>query len=907
MLGWPGIIAIISVGISFIIMALDWVGPDVTFTILLSWLTAFDGKIITVSKASAGYGNTGLLTVIFLYLVAEGVTQTGGLELIMNYVLGRSRSVHWALVRSMFPVMFLSAFLNNTPCVTFMIPILLSWSRRCGVPPKKLLIPLSYAAVLGGTCTSIGTSTNLVIVGMQGDRYTKLKKYEEASFGMFDIAAYGVPYALWGAVFIILTQRFLLPGNSSRYAKDLLLALRVLHTSPVVRQKLRDCPGLRPHTGFSISFIWRDYGSKELLRSLDPDTVVEAGDILYVAGELDVVEYVAEENGLGLVTQEVERILEGDSSLAASRSDTEATAFHETGASPYKKLIQVTLCATSDLVGRTVREVVWQGRFGLVPVAIQRGNGREDGRLSDVVLAAEDVLILDTTPHYDESREDFKNNFHKLRYVKDGAAKEFIIGVKVKKISEVVGKTVSAAGLRGIPGLYVLSLDRADGTSVEASDYLYKIQPDDTIWIAAEVTAVGFLSKFPGLELVQQEQVDKTSTSILYRHLVQAAVSHKGALVGHTVRDLRFRTVYNAAVVAVHREGVRVPLKVQDIVLQGGDVLLLSCSTRWTEEHRHDKAFVLLQAVPDSSPPKRSRMVIGVLLVMGMVLTQIIGGLKNREYIHLWPAAVLTAALMLITGCMNADQARKSIMWDVYLTIAAAFGVSAALENTGVAAKVANAIISIGHRIGGTGPALIAIYIATAVMSELLTNNAAGAIMYPIAAIAGEKLKISPRDVSIAIMLGASAGFVNPFSYQCNLMVYAAGNYSVKEFAIVGAPFQIWLMIVAGFVLCYRDQWRTLWIVSWCATAVIILLPGLMSLLPRRVVAAVDGAIDRIADMVSYRGRVNGRSNSSRKALAYAWSSKANRVSAGSGSGSSSSENLPKIALELGTTQTSRG
>ncbi len=270
-------------------------------------------------------------------------------------------------------------------------------------------------------------------------------------------------------------------------------------------------------------------------------------------------------------------------------------------------------------------------------------------------------------PAFDQEREDFKANFEKLHFVKDGAAKEFIIGVKVGKRAEVVGKTVSAAGLRGIPGLYVLSVDKSDGTSVEASDYLYKIQPvgnsysayltltagmrrgscvtcrhvphrhvpgqddgvsppavlfslartyhfachslvslpgltvdlcspqEDVIWVAADITAVGFLSKFPGLQLVQQEQVDKTGTSVLYRHLVQAAVSHKGPLVGQTVRDYRFRSVYNAAVVAVHREGVRVPLKVQDIVLQGGDVLLISCSTSWAETHRHDKAFVLVQ------------------------------------------------------------------------------------------------------------------------------------------------------------------------------------------------------------------------------------------------------------------------------------------------------------------------
>jgi hypothetical protein len=100
---------------------------------------------------------------------------------------------------------------------------------------------------------------------------------------------------------------------------------------------------------------------------------------------------------------------------------------------------------------------------------------------------------------------------------------------------------------------------------------------------------------------------------------------------------------------------------------------------------------------------------------------------------------------------------------DVYLTIAGAFGVSSALEKTFVAKNFAELFIKIGRGVGGTGAALIAIYIATALMSELLTNNAAGAIMYPIAAIAGDVLDIKARDTSVAIMLGASAGFANPF------------------------------------------------------------------------------------------------------------------------------------------------
>ena len=98
-------------------------------------------------------------------------------------------------MRSTIIVAFISAFLNNTPIVSIMTPILISWGRRNGVPIKKLLIPLSYAAVLGGTCTLIGTSTNLVISAQQERRY---KKGENAKFGIFDIAPWGVPYALWG-------------------------------------------------------------------------------------------------------------------------------------------------------------------------------------------------------------------------------------------------------------------------------------------------------------------------------------------------------------------------------------------------------------------------------------------------------------------------------------------------------------------------------------------------------------------------------------------------------------------------------------------------------------------------------------------------------------------------------------
>lgn len=194
-----------------------------------------------------------------------------------------------------------------------------------------------------------------------------------------------------------------------------------------------------------------------------------------------------------------------------------------------------------------------------------------------------------------------------------------------------------------------------------------------------------------------------------------------------------------------------------------------------------------------------------------MVLTQVVSGLmemKGDGLANLWPAATLTAGLMLLTGCFSTAQFNASLLWNVYLTIAAAFGVSSAMENTGVASAIANTLIGLGTSFGGDTPVLIAIYIATAVLSELLTNNAvssagcgprlrqrtrkgwlwgsrgvgtilvsygrplalqAGLIMYPIAAIAGDQLDIDPRDMSI----GAISACLIRHRRRCVILINA--------------------------------------------------------------------------------------------------------------------------------------
>jgi len=838
------VMVIVTLFFAFTIMAGDWAPPDIVFTIVNSLFHT--AGIVTDAQASAGYGNTGLLTVVFLYWVAEGVYQTGALDYIMTYLLGRSRSPFWGIVRMGIPVMAISAFLNNTPIVALMTPIIISWARSSGVPAKKLLIPLSFFATIGGTVTLIGTSTNLVISGQQTQRYTTLKKLEEAKFQIFDIAPYGIPYAIWGFLFIALTQKWLLPGNSSRYSKDLLIPTKVLHNATVAGKSIIDS-GLKSIFGAQVVGI-----SRKGVYQPHPEAsfVVQEGDTVYFAGELDNIEFYVAEFGLEILTAETET-----GALASELVDSDAHAYH--------KLTQVTVRSASDLVGQSLSAIPFRTRFHSVVIGLQRGNGRQEGHLSDAVVAPGDILLFNSSDELDVQSTDFQANFTEVHLVKDNLAKSFIVSFAVKPKSRLVGKTLAEGGLRGIPGLFAFALDTPLGEHLDGIPRSYILQAGDAVWFAAELDTVTFLRKNPSLVQVQQRQVEKTDVDMIHRQLTQAVISPKSYLIGKTLRQAKFREHYSAAVVGIAREGVRVPLRVEEVVLQAGDVLLLEGNIEFEKEHVHDRAFALLLAVDQSDPPKRYSAVVAVFLTTCMVLTQVVNGLcaSNPDYvqylkdylyrsdlINLWPAAVLTTFLMLVFRCLSFRQAQRSILWDVYLTVAAAFGVSNAVEATGLARAIANLFVDISQNVGGQGPALVAIYIATAVLSEILTNNAAGAVMYPIAATVADELNIEPTTMSIAIMLGASAGFINPFSYQCNLMVYSAGNYTFGEFAKVGAPFQVYLAIVAAFILCNLDKWHQVWIVSFVVLAAILAIAAAYTVLPRKITLPVEEKLEKYVE-----------------------------------------------------------
>jgi len=585
----------------FVLLVFTTLAPDVLLLggVIVLLLTG----VLDVKEALAGLSNEGMVTVGFLFVVSAGVVETGGISWVAERLFGRPKTELGAVARMIVPAGALSAFMNNTPLVAMLIPAVSDWAKKIRVPASKLMIPLSYAAILGGTCTLIGTSTNLVVNGLVVDAAEEEIKAAGRStlpvegLGMFDITWVGVPAALAGGAFIIIFGRWLLPNRNAALAQ-----------------------------------------------------------------------------------------------------------------------------------------------------------------LSD--------------------------------------PRQYTVEMLVPPDSPLIGKSIEDAGLRHLPGVFLAEIDRGD-TVLPAVAPQERLQANDRLVFVGVVDSVVDLHKTRGL-IPATDQVFKLASPRSSRCLTEAVVSNTCPLVGRTIRDGRFRSVYNAAVIAVARNGERINKKIGDIVLRSGDTLLLEAPPSFVDQQRNSRDFFLVSQLEGSNPPTHERAKIALSILLGMVLlvtlSDLAGPLPLVGEISMLKAAMLAAGLMLLTRCCTAAAARRAIDWQVLLAIAASFGLSAALEKTGAAKLLADAFIDLAQ--GHPWPTLAVIYLVTLIVTELITNNAAAALMFPLALATARQLDVNWMPFVIVVMMAASAGFATPIGYQTNLMVYGPGGYRFSDYVRIGVPLDLLIGVV---------------------------------------------------------------------------------------------------------------
>jgi di/tricarboxylate transporter len=364
--------------------------------------------------------------------------------------------------------------------------------------------------------------------------------------------------------------------------------------------------------------------------------------------------------------------------------------------------------------------------------------------------------------------------------------RQYTVEMMVEQGSPLAGKTIEEAGLRHLPGMYLVEVERA-GEVLPAIAPHQRLRAHDRLVFAGVVESVVDLQRFRGL-VPASDQVFKLGVPRPERCLIEAVVSDSCPLVGKSIREGRFRNVYNAAVIAVARNNERIHAKMGDIVLRPGDTLLLEADPGFVDRQRDSRDFFLVSRLPNSRPPRHDRAIAAVAILVGMVLV------VTFEWVSMLKAAMVAAGLMLATRCISSGAARAAVDWEVLLAIAASFGLGFALEKTGAAHYVAESLIRLAQ--GDPWVTLAVVYLVTMLFTELITNNAAAVLVFPIALSTSQALGVSFMPFVVAIMMSASASFSTPIGYQTNLMVYGPGGYRFSDYFRVGIPLNLLMAVV---------------------------------------------------------------------------------------------------------------
>lgn len=592
--------------------------------------------VITPHEAVAGFSNTAVLMIGALLVVSTGLRRTGVLDWIGQYWLGKIHSERPALLALSAGLVSVSAFLLNTALVAMAMPVVLDWCRKRNVSPSRLLMPVSYLAILGGVCTLIGTSTTLVVNGELRREYRdRLTRLETTS-----------------------------PGNNDP------------------TQKWNDeefCEQLRPMGLFEIGLV---------------------GFPCAMAGTLVLILF-----GRRLFT---------------NRTD----------------------------------------------VVEQLGEQR----------------------------------------------REYLVEMYVQPDCRLIGQTIMAAGLRNLPGLYLIEIDREGNviTPVTPSDL---IQAGDRLIFTGVVSTILDLERIPGLVPAADTTYEFNPLARQKRNLTEVVLSRTCPLIGTTVREANFRRRYNAAVVAVHRNGKRLPHKIGDILLEPGDTLLLQTRNQFVQTYRNSRDFYLVSSVEGDEPRRHDRArlagILASVLVIWLAVTTYLGEnyVSNNwapaGIVSIWQgirspeiAAIAVAVLMIVTRCLRMSDARAAIDYQILFVIVGALGIGKALINSGAAETIAESLVAL---VGRENPwlLLITLYLLTVIFTEMITNNAVAAMLFPLAIAVAWQSDCNPRPFIMAVALAASLSFITPIGYQTNLMVMGPGGYRPTDYLRAGIPIAIVVSITA--------------------------------------------------------------------------------------------------------------
>jgi len=365
--------------------------------------------------------------------------------------------------------------------------------------------------------------------------------------------------------------------------------------------------------------------------------------------------------------------------------------------------------------------------------------------------------------------------------------REYLVNMVVVPGGPLEGVTVEDAGLRNLEGVFLVEVRREEELIAPASPRTH-LRGGDLLTFAGRSDLLLDLDGVKGLKSAAEEHaLEFHEAGHTYFEVVIGADS---PLIGRTLKGVGFREEYRAAVLALHRAGFRLHAKLGELILQPGDTLILLAGQEFKTLWRHRRDFLVISHLGGSPPvsTRQSILVAGVLA--GIVALAALGILP---ILH---GSLMGAFLLVALRILTVEEVKDAVDLNVLLIIAGAFGIGAALQSSGLADSLAGGVLGISGRFGPRG-ILIGVLLTTILLTEIITNNAAAVLVFPMAMAAAGSLGLDPRPFAIAIAIGASASFLTPIGYQTNTMVYGPGGYRFTDFARLGLPLTV---LVVGMV-----------------------------------------------------------------------------------------------------------
>ena len=380
--------------------------------------------------------------------------------------------------------------------------------------------------------------------------------------------------------------------------------------------------------------------------------------------------------------------------------------------------------------------------------------------------------------------------------------REYYFDLYLPANSPFIGKEIEKRRLPGLKEFTVRTVIR-EGKHIRISNSPFLLEADDKLIVAGSSEDVGYLTQSPSIKLNALDHVDPTFLKKSLKQ-VEVVLAPRFPGIQQTLGQFDFFGHYNAVVMAVHRNGERITTNLENLELKAGDNLMLLTTDDFTRYWGESRVFYMASEIGEMDDSKdRLRRWIAMGLVFLMIAGATVGRyipIEGKNEFDMFFFAAVTVVLMALMKVFTPKKYTKPINWDVLITIACAIGVSRALQASGAADFIARSTINISKGFGPLG-VLAAIFIITNVFTEIITNNAAAAITFPIAYAAATQMGVDPRPFFITICVAASASFSTPIGYQTNLIVQSIGNYKFSDYWKIGLPLNILALIISILVI----------------------------------------------------------------------------------------------------------